>query len=73
MNVVITGASKGFGMAIAEIFAAHGHNLFICARNEIALYKAMEELLTRYTAVQATTETSPVYTSNDVEGQGVTV
>ena len=48
MNVVITGASKGFGRAIAETFAAKGHNLFICSRNEIALYKAMEELLTRY-------------------------
>ncbi|MEP7279081.1 MAG: SDR family oxidoreductase [Bacteroidota bacterium] len=49
MNVVITGASKGFGRAIAEIFAAHGnHHLFICARNELNLYKTMEELLTRY-------------------------
>jgi short-subunit dehydrogenase len=48
MNIVITGASKGFGRAIAETFAANGHNLFICSRNEIALYKAMEELLTRY-------------------------
>jgi short-subunit dehydrogenase len=48
MNVVITGASKGFGKAIAETFAAHGHHLFICSRNEIALYKAMEELLTKY-------------------------
>ncbi len=48
MNIVITGASKGFGRAIAEIYAAHGHSLYICSRNEIALYKAMEELLTRY-------------------------
>jgi len=48
MNVVITGASKGFGRAIAEIFASRGHHLFICSRNEVALYKAMEELLTRY-------------------------
>ncbi len=48
MNVVITGASKGFGRAIAATFAANGHNLFICSRNEIALYKAMEELLTQW-------------------------
>jgi len=52
MNVVITGASKGFGRAIAEIFAANGHDLFICARNEIALYKTMEELQTRYPAIK---------------------
>ncbi|MEP6724359.1 MAG: SDR family oxidoreductase [Bacteroidota bacterium] len=52
MNVVITGASKGFGKAIAETFAAKGHNLFICSRNEIALYKAMEDLLNRYPGVK---------------------
>lgn len=52
MNVVITGASKGFGRAIAETFASNGYNLFICSRNEIDLYKAMEELLTRYPDVK---------------------
>jgi short-subunit dehydrogenase len=52
MNVVITGASKGFGRAIAEIYAANGHNLFICSRNEVPLYKAMEELLTKYPNVK---------------------
>lgn len=51
MNVVVTGASKGIGRAIAEIFAAHGHHLFICSRNEVSLYKAMEELGTRYPGV----------------------
>ncbi len=48
MNVVITGASKGFGKAIAEIFAENGYNLFICSSNEIALYKAMEDLLNKF-------------------------
>ncbi len=52
MNIVITGASKGFGRAIAEIFAANGHHLYICSRNEVALYKAMEELLTRYPGIK---------------------
>lgn len=50
MNVVITGASKGIGKAIAEIFAAYGHHLFICSRGEVALYKTMEELMTQYPA-----------------------
>ncbi|MEO6315441.1 MAG: SDR family oxidoreductase [Chitinophagaceae bacterium] len=48
MNVVITGATKGFGRAIAEIFAGNGHNLFICARNEVDVYKTMEAFLTKY-------------------------
>ncbi len=48
MNVVITGASKGIGKAIAKIFAANGHNLFLCSRNEVALYKTMEELQTQF-------------------------
>ncbi|HTL07363.1 MAG TPA: SDR family oxidoreductase, partial [Chitinophagaceae bacterium] len=48
MNVVITGASKGFGKAIAEIFAAGGHHLYLCSRNEMDLYKAVEDLSTRF-------------------------
>lgn len=48
MNVVITGASKGIGRAIAELFAANGHDLFLCSRGEVALYKTVEELMTIY-------------------------
>jgi len=50
MNIVITGASKGIGKAIAEIFAADGHTLFLCSRGELALYKTVEELTTRFPA-----------------------
>ena len=48
MNVVITGASKGFGKALAEKFAAENHDLYICSRNAVALYKTVDELLTRF-------------------------
>ena len=48
MNVVITGASRGIGKAIAEIFASQGHHLFLCSRNEVGLYKTVEELITKY-------------------------
>jgi short-subunit dehydrogenase len=51
MNVIITGASKGIGKAIATIFATNGYNLFLCSRNEVALYKAMEELQTRFPSI----------------------
>lgn len=52
MNVVVTGASRGIGKAIANIFAANGHNLFLCSRSETNLYRAMEELGTKYPSVR---------------------
>jgi short-subunit dehydrogenase len=67
MNVVITGASKGIGRAIAEIFAANGHDLFVCSRGEVALYKTVEELLTKYPAV--TIKAKPVDLSIKEEAQ----
>jgi len=51
MTVLVTGASRGIGKAIAEIFAANGHDLFISSRSEVALYKAMEELQSKYPSV----------------------
>ncbi len=32
-NVLVTGGSKGIGLAIAELFASEGANVAICARN----------------------------------------
>jgi short-subunit dehydrogenase len=52
MNVVITGASKGFGRSLAEQFASQGHNLFICSRSETNLYKTVEDLMRYYPEVQ---------------------
>jgi len=48
MNVIITGASKGIGKAIAAAFAAEGANLFLCARNEVVLYNTIAELQLKY-------------------------
>jgi short-subunit dehydrogenase len=47
-NVIITGASKGIGKAIAARFAAEGNHIFICSRGQQALYKTMEEIQTRF-------------------------
>ena len=46
MNAVITGASRGIGKAVAEIFAVHGYNLFLCSKNESNLLQTVEELKT---------------------------
>ncbi len=34
MNIVITGASRGIGKAIAEKFAVHRHSVLVCSRNQ---------------------------------------
>lgn len=47
-NVIITGASRGIGYAIADIFAQNGYHLYITSRNEMNLYKAQEQLQTKY-------------------------
>jgi short-subunit dehydrogenase len=51
MNVVITGASRGLGKAIAHLFAQNGHNLILTSRNEVALYNAMQEIMTEYPGI----------------------
>jgi len=48
MNIIITGASKGLGKAIAEKFAAVGHHLFLCSRNEGLLQATQQELSQKY-------------------------
>jgi short-subunit dehydrogenase len=48
MNVVITGASRGIGRKLAEIFGLHGNNLFLIARNEDVLLQAVQEIRTLY-------------------------
>lgn len=51
MNIVVTGASRGIGKAIATVFAANGHDLCLVSRSDMALYKTMEELQAIYPAI----------------------
>lgn len=48
MNAVITGASRGLGKAMAQLFALHGYNLYLCSKNENSLLETIEELKTRF-------------------------
>ena len=46
MNAIITGATKGIGRAVAELFAKNGFNVAVCARTEadvLALKASLEE------------------------------
>lgn len=50
MNIVVTGASRGLGLAIADKFAddRHGHTVFLCARNEPYLQNVAKYMQARY-------------------------
>ncbi len=50
MNIIITGATKGLGFAIAEKFSAdkQGHTIFLCARKQADLKKTALNLQSRY-------------------------
>jgi len=46
--VLITGASKGIGLAVAEVFAAEGCHLHLAARNGEAMQQAKATLEARH-------------------------
>jgi short-subunit dehydrogenase len=48
MKVVITGASRGLGLAMAEAFAKEGHDLYLTSRSEVNLYHALASLQARF-------------------------
>lgn len=68
MNIVITGASKGLGFAIAEAFAAdsHPHTFFLCARNQNELGEAVQKLVQKQTHHIIQTRTCDITNKEEV-------
>lgn len=52
MNIIITGASKGIGFAIAEVFAANGHNLYLTSKTAADLLNAVDSLKQQFPKVK---------------------
>lgn len=48
MIVFITGATSGFGKAMAQLFAKHKHNLIITGRRDMLLQQLAIQLTTKY-------------------------
>lgn len=70
MNVVITGASKGFGKSLAVLFASKGYNVYICSRNEKQLYDTLEELIRRFPDVTVKARPSDLSKKEEAEAFG---
>ena len=49
-TALVTGASSGIGRELAKVFAQHGHDLVLVARNEPSLKELGEELVRDYGA-----------------------
>ncbi|MFN4314598.1 MAG: SDR family NAD(P)-dependent oxidoreductase [Chitinophagaceae bacterium] len=48
MTILITGASRGIGKALARQFGAQGYDLLLSSRSEVALYACVEEMMTHF-------------------------
>src|SRR3954452_13638351 len=64
MNVIITGATKGMGLAIAERFAESGYNIVTCARSKEDLDKFKGEFTQRFPGITVETMMADVGNAN---------
>jgi short-subunit dehydrogenase len=62
MNIIITGASKGFGKAIAEVFAEdkQEHRFFLCSRNNDLLENTAKDLKDRFPVIHVHTKSCDI-------------
>lgn len=67
-SVVITGASRGIGLGVAEMFLKAGADISICATHEGALAEAKENLLKIVPGAKIFTQRVDVSNAADCEG-----
>lgn len=66
MKVLITGASKGIGAAIATKFAQNGFDLALCARNLLDLNRFSDSLLLQYPGIKILTASVDCADTNQI-------
>ncbi|CAN5258234.1 SDR family oxidoreductase [soil metagenome] len=66
MRIVVTGATKGIGRAITEVFATKGFDVAICARDESALKKLEALLKNKYPTIEVIAVTADMSLRDDV-------
>ncbi|HDY86946.1 MAG TPA: SDR family oxidoreductase [bacterium] len=66
MNVVITGATKGIGRAIAYKFAENGFNIAVCARTAKDLDAIKQDLEKQFAGINVLTLQADVEKKNEV-------
>lgn len=67
MNILITGASRGFGYAIAEKFAEAGHSIYLTAKNESRLSDAAVALGKKFQGISIFHKSADLSIKHDVQ------
>jgi 3-oxoacyl-[acyl-carrier protein] reductase len=65
---IITGASQGLGLAIAEAYLAAGASVALCARTSLDLEAEAQRLVAAYGAGRVVTEVADVAETSDIDG-----
>ncbi len=66
MKIIITGATKGIGKAIAEKFAAEGFDLAICSRNNEDLKGFKKEMQSKHPQIEVLTKVADMRKKTEV-------
>jgi short-subunit dehydrogenase len=70
MNVIITGGTKGIGRAIAEKFAAEGHNIITCSRNGAELQEMAEIFKKKFPFISLKVKVADLESESEVKAFG---
>lgn len=65
-RAVVTGASRGIGLAVAQALAAEGAHVALCARDEKSLTSAVEKIRQQHPAAKLATHPADVSDSRQV-------